>query len=207
MKKIWVFFVIFSLSTVFLPDGSWGQAQELHDGDIIFQTSRSSQSTAIRLATGSSYTHVGMIFQRDGAFYVLEAVEPVRYTPFSEWIRQGEGSHYVVKRLKEAGRLMTPERTRALRTEAERFLGRHYDLYFGWSDDRIYCSELVWKAYKRALGTEVGRPQKLRDFDLSSEPVRRKLRERYGKHVPLDETVISPGAMFGSTLLKTVVSR
>jgi hypothetical protein len=198
MRRALLFFIFLFLAC------SQAQAQKLQDGDIIFQTSRSAQSTAIRLATGSPYTHVGVLFQRGGKFYVLEAVEPVKYTPLASWIKQGEGSHYVVKRLKDAGRLMTPERLRSLRREAERFLGRHYDLYFGWSDDRIYCSELVWKAYKRALGIEVGRPQKLREFDLSSEPVRRKLRERYGKNVPLNETAISPGAMFDSTVLETV---
>src|SRR5437867_163185 len=26
-----------------------------------------------------------------------------------------------------------------------------YDLTFEWSDDKIYCSELVWKVYERAL--------------------------------------------------------
>jgi len=198
MKKALFFFIILFLAC------SQAQAEKLQDGDIIFQTSRSAQSTAIRLATGSTYTHVGLIFQKDGGLYVLEAVEPVKYTPLTLWIKQGEGGHYVVKRLKDAGRRMTPERVRTLRKEAERFLGRHYDLYFDWSDERIYCSELVWKAYDRALDIEVGNLQKLRDFDLSSEVVKQKLRERYGTHVPLGETVISPGAMFDSSLLETV---
>jgi cell wall-associated NlpC family hydrolase len=201
MKK-----VLFLLVFLFLIC-SQAQAQRLHDGDIIFQTSRSAQSTAIRLATGSPYTHVGILFQKKGGLYVLEAVEPVKYTPLALWIKQGTGGHYVVKRLRNAGRLLTPKRIRALRREAELFLGRHYDLYFGWSDKRIYCSELVWKAYKRALGVKVGVPQKLREFNLSSNVVRQKLRERYGSHIPLNETVISPGAIFDSKLLVTVMKK
>jgi len=148
-----------------------------------------------------------MLFKKDGTFYVIEAVEPVIYTPLSDWIRRGEGSHYVVKRLRNAEKLVTPENAKSLRKEAERFLGKHYDLYFGWSDERIYCSELVWKAYKRALGIEVGEPQKLREFDLSHEAVKKKLKERYGTRVPLDETVISPGAMFYSKLLEIVAEQ
>ena len=34
--------------------------------------------------------------------------------------------------------------------------GKHYDFWFEWSDERIYCSELVWKIYRRGLGIELG---------------------------------------------------
>ncbi len=70
--------------------------------------------------------------------------------------------------------------------------GRRYDLFFEWSDSRIYCSELVWKAYDRALGIQIGKMQKIRELNLADAAVRAKLRERYGERVPLDEPVISP---------------
>ncbi len=85
--------------------------------------------------------------------------------------------------------------------------GKPYDLYFEWSDQRIYCSELVWKAYREAVGIELGDRQKLRDFDLSDARVKAKMRERFGGEVPLDEPVISPAAMFDSALLRVVLSR
>ena len=81
---------------------------------------------------------------------------------------------------------------------------RPYDLTFEWSDSRVYCSELVWKMYERALGIRVGELQRLRDFDLSDPVVRAKMKERYGDAVPLDEQVISPAAMFDSPLLEVV---
>ncbi len=85
-----------------------------------------------------------------------------------------------------------------------KFSGKHYDLYFEWTDDRMYCSELIWKIYKEATGLEVGKLERLRDFDLTSEPVQQKLRERYGDRIPLDETVISPASIFNSELLVLV---
>ena len=54
---------------------------------------------------------------------------------------------------------------------------------------------------------EIGRRQRLRDFDLSAPAVRRKLAERYGSRIPLDEPVISPAAMFDSDELVEVVRR
>ncbi|MGD8860937.1 MAG: YiiX/YebB-like N1pC/P60 family cysteine hydrolase [Myxococcales bacterium] len=41
--------------------------------DIIFQTSRSGQSPAIQRATASPYSHVGIIFHRNGKPFVFEA--------------------------------------------------------------------------------------------------------------------------------------
>jgi hypothetical protein len=58
--------------------------------------------------------------------------------------------------------------------------------------------------YRDALAIELGKRQKLREFDLADPLVRAKMRERYGTNVPLDEPVISPAAMFDSGLLVTV---
>jgi len=82
--------------------------------------------------------------------------------------------------------------------------GKPYDLYFEWTDERIYCSELVWKMYRAAAGLEIGSLQKLRELDLGDPAVKSKMRERYGKNIPLDERMISPAAMFESRLLTTV---
>ena len=127
----------------------------LRDGDIIFQTSQSSQSVAIQRATASPYSHMGIIFFRNHRPYVLEASATVRYTPLDDWIARGKGGHYVVKRLKDASAL-NAEGTSKLRSTAAQLLGRPYDLTFEWSDDRVYCSELVWKIYDRALHVDIG---------------------------------------------------
>ncbi len=177
---------------------------DLREGDLIFQRSRSAQSQAIQLATHSPYSHMGMVLYRDGAYRVFEAGAGVRYTPVDEWIARGEGGHYVVKRLRDANGRLTPAGLKKLREQAEALVGKPYDSAFEWSDRRFYCSELVWKIYERALGVKIGTLQKIRDFDLSSPVVKAKLRERYGRRVPLDEPVISPAAMFESPLLEEV---
>ncbi len=152
-------------------------AQPWHEGDIIFHTSRSAQSVAIQRATHSPYSHVGVIIFREGKPYVFEAISTVQYTPLSKWTARGEGGRFVVKRLKRA---LTETEKSKLRTAARVYEGKPYDLYFEWSDQRIYCSELVWKIYERALGVKLGELQKLREFDLTDAAVRAKMRERYG---------------------------
>jgi hypothetical protein len=91
-----------------------------------------------------------------------------------------------------------------LEAAGDRYVGRPYDLRFEWSDERMYCSELVWKMYKEALGIEIGELETFRDFDLTDPVVARQLEGRYGQRIPLDEKVISPASIFASDRLVTV---
>lgn len=177
---------------------------ELQDGDIIFQSSTSGQNLAVQLATKSKYSHCGIILKKGNEWYVLEAVQPVKMTPLNQWIRYGDGGHYVVKRLKDDETVLTDAVEKRMLEEGEKLLNKDYDLLFGWNDEKIYCSELVWKVYKRGANVEVGKLQKLKEFDLSHPIVKQKLKERYGNNIPLEETVISPGSIFESELLETV---
>ena len=177
---------------------------KIKNGDIIFQTSKSSQSKAIQLATKSKYSHMGIIYEIDGQFFVYEAVQPVKLTLLKDWISRGKNRHYVIKRLKNANKILTDETLVKMKQAGEKFKGKKYDLYFEWSDDKIYCSELVWKIYKEATGIEIGKLEELSTFDLTNEIVRQKMKERYGENIPLDEKVISPASMFNSIELITI---
>lgn len=189
------------LTSMFLAAGRAQSGETLRDGDIIFHASRSAQSIAIQRATHSRYSHVGIVFLRGGKPFVFEAIASVRYTPLKTWRARGAGETYVVKRVKRG---LSSGEVGKLRAAAKKFDGRPYDLYFEWSDERIYCSELVWKMYSRALGMEIGKRQHLREFDLKDPVVNAKLRERYGARIPLDEPVISPAALYDSPLLTTI---
>jgi len=150
---------------------------------------------------------MGIVFLRNGSPHVYEAIKTVQYTPIRKWADRGEDGRYVVKRLREADRILTSQAVKRLRQAGTKFQGKPYDSYFEWSDKRIYCSELVWKIYDRGIGIRVGRLQKVRDLDLSDPIVKTKIKESYGNKVPMDETVISPGEMFSSNLLVTVTQK
>lgn len=74
-----------------------------------------------------------------------------------------------------------------------------------WSDQQIYCSELVWKIYQRGAGVELCALRPLDDFDLSAPVVRQVMQQRYGDKVPLKEPMVSPGDLFDSPLLVEVM--
>jgi len=180
---------------------------DLRSGDILFQAMRGGQSEAIALATGSKWTHVGIVFRENDKWIVYEAVGPVKATPLDEWVKHGTNGHYVAKRWMDADAQLGSEATVALRHAADRFMGLAYDWQFGWSDETIYCSELVWKMYAEALNIELCKPTPMRDHALGSEVVQRTIRERYGSTPPLDELMIGPGALFDCPLLVTVLEK
>lgn len=172
------------------------------EGDLLFQTSRSAQSVAIQKATHSPYSHVGMVLFRHGRPFVFEAVGPVKFTPLDRWEARYKDGRFAVKRLRKR---LSPAALAAFHRLAARYAGKPYDFTFEWSDGRMYCSELVWKLYKGA-GITLAPPARLGSFDLSDPVVQRIMKRRYGSHVPLDEPVIAPSALFDSPLLITVAN-
>jgi uncharacterized protein YycO len=173
-------------------------------GDIIFHISKSPQSRAIQLATHAIYSHCGIIYIIKGKPYVFEAVGPVKLTALDQWIASGKNAHYLIKRLKNSSVILTPAVIKKMILVGNEYLGKRYDQVFNWSDDQIYCSELVWKIYKKAIGIEVGKLQKLKDFDLSDHSVKQILEEKYHGNLPLNEIVISPSSILQSDLLMTI---
>lgn len=204
MKK---FFVV-SLTTMALISAcaKKQQSKDFKDGDIIFQYSDSMQSKALEFATKSKYTHCGIVFVENGKYYVCEAVQPVRVISLKTWISHGIRKHYVVKRLKNYRIVLTAKNIKKLKKSAKKFLGKRYDLKFVWSDNRIYCSELVWKAYKRGLGIEVCKLKKFGDYDLSHPLVQLLIKERLKGKIPQNEPVVAPIDILKSNKFYTVYS-
>jgi uncharacterized protein YycO len=177
--------------------------EQYHNGDIIFQTSTSSQSKAIQLATNSKYSHCGILFEKNKQWIVLEAIQPIKETPLDEWINRGNNKHYVIKRIFEHDKISNDKWVKAYNT-GKKFIGKDYDITFEWSDDKIYCSELVWKIYKRGLDIEICTPKKLKSFNLENPTVKEVMKKRYGNKIPFDELVVSPEDLFSSKKLDIV---
>ena len=172
------------------------------EGDIIFQTTVSRQSLAIKIATRSDYTHCGVILRKDGKLQVFEAAKTVGWTPLETWIKRGVDQHYLLMRLKDSTGL-APEALIALHDSIPAFAGKQYDLLFQWSDDKMYCSELVWKLYHKA-GIDLCKLRTFRDYDLNHDAVQKIIKERYGMDMPWDEQVVAPSDLVHCELLKVV---
>ena len=129
----------------------------------------------------------------------------MKYTPLEAWITHGKENHFVVTRLKNASPILTSETLNKMRNYAKGLNNKDYDLYFEWSDDKIYCSELVWKIYKNGAGIEICPLQKLKDFNLKDTRVQSILAERYGNKIPLEENVVAPSNLEQSKIVTTII--
>lgn len=136
----------------------------LRSGDVVLQASSSGRSTLIRRATHSLYSHVGLVEVADDGVWVLEAVEPVSRTPFATFARRSGGQVTVLR-----AKGLDEKAARAVVAEAKRFLGRPYDARYQWDDERVYCSELVAKAFARGAHRPAGRFERLQDLDVGVE--------------------------------------
>lgn len=195
MKKIifWllgtVVFLVISVLTLEYTVRTIGYAPQ--NGDIIFQSSQSSQSTAIKIGTLSKYSHCGIIVIKDHKPYVLEAHKGVELTPLNKWIDRGLlGHHYKIMRLKDFKRL-----------KINYTLGIPYDLDFRFQNGKYYCSELVWDIYKNN-DIYLCNPKQLKEYHFLNVPlVKKKIKER---GFTLDQSVVAPSDLVKSNKLKTV---
>ena len=172
----------------------------LKDGDIIFHTSKSQQSLMLQKITKSPFTHCGIIFYRNGKQYVIEAVQPVKITPLQSWIDRGVDKRYAVLRVWSG---LTKEQKNKMYAYAKNQLGKNYDIKFQWSNDKIYCSELVWKCYKSA-SIHLSNPKKFKNYNLTSPIAMKAIKNRYGNTFNPEELVVSPKDIYNSGELKII---
>lgn len=169
-------------------------------GDIIFHTSKSSQSKMIQDVTDSKYSHVGIIYVNEGKTYVMEAVQPVKVTPIETFISRGVDSKYTVVRYK--GNLSDSELNKMYKYGRSQ-LGKNYDIKFQWSDNTMYCSELVYKIYE-SVGVELCDKNTFSDYNLNSSDVQSAIKRRYNTTLNMDETVVTPVDLFKSDKVKVI---
>ncbi|RKH09916.1 peptidase [Corallococcus praedator] len=177
-----------------------GVEAKVRTGDVVFQTSGSRQSKAIQVATHSPLSHVGLVEVTPEGAFVVEAVQPVKRTPFGQWKARGVKGRLLV--LRPTGvEAAAKERVVA---EAKRHLGKPYDALFGWGDEAMYCSELVRKAYAAGAGVEYGKMEKLGTLDVAG--LKREISERYRGAIPVDLELVTPASMAADARLEVVHS-
>ena len=182
------------------PAVAWG-AYDPQEGDLAFQSlPHNPLIDAIEGCSGSPFSHCGIVARSDGGWVVLEAIGPVKETPLFRWIAQGRGGEVAVYRLKEER-----ERIPAMIAEARKMAGRPYDIHYSLGDGAIYCSELIWKAWKRAGGTPLGQLVPL--GKLAWKPHEAVIREIEAGGLPLQREMITPVAVTRDPRLAEVMRR
>lgn len=161
-------------------------ASTLKEGDIVFQTSKSTQSKYIIMATKSQWSHCGIIIEKADGLYVLEAISSVSLTPYQQWVEKGRGKRVRVKRYTEG----------PIKIKYSKYLGKQYDKAFKFGNSKWYCSELVYDIYKRQLGVELCEPRPVSDYVISGLD---KVLTKRG--IDKNQLVVAPSDLYDSKLL------
>ncbi len=221
IKALMAFGLVFNIllfSWLALTSVSAKDLPELKNGDILFQTSRSSQSAAILFASRSPYSHMGIV-EIDGAgnAFVEEATGPVKLTPLDEWIKRGLGERIMIKRLDG----LQPQQAKDILSAAHKYDGLPYDIFFLPDKQHIYCSELVNLAFAEGDKIELGKFQTVRELAVDGFLTQRLIKRRWAKHplcqaagetfetcYPkiLNQTLITPASISADPRMKTIFS-
>lgn len=189
----------------------------LKTGDIVFQTTTGPQSTAIMMASGSRYTHVGIVeLDSGGKPMVVEAVGPVRTISFDKWVAKGVGKTITIKRFKDLDEQLAKKAV----ARAHFYDGRPYDIYFHDSRNAIYCSELVHAAFKEGAAISVGKVERLAELNVHNAAAQEVIKARWKGHptcrakkagsfsacysLILEETLVTPASIARDPQLETI---
>jgi hypothetical protein len=120
---------------------------------------------------------MGIIKHTQRGFLVIEAGSPARETPLQNWINEGRLKRITVERVKN---IEPKDMSRVLR-KAKAYYGSSYDPYFIFDDKKMYCSELVYLAFKNS-GIELGHLQPLKSLFVYNPAVKSLFKERWESH-------------------------
>lgn len=189
---------IFALALVLFTSGCNGQYTP-QEGDIAFQSlPHNALIDTIEGSTGSPYSHCGILRRVGSEWKVIEAIGPVKETSITAWEMQGREGHFTVYRLKPKYR----EKIAAFIQAAQGYEGLPYDIHYDMDDKAIYCSELIYKAFRKVTGEELGHLQKL--SELKWQPYEPVIKQIEGGGVPLDRLIITPRCLSEAAQLEKV---
>lgn len=175
---------------------------EPQGGDVVFQSLPHGPVVwAIEGVTRSSYSHCGIVAQRDGQWVVYEAYRGVSVTPLRSFLSRGRGGGFAVYRLRADHQEHIPETLAC----CEKYLGRPYDIRYRLDDEKIYCSELIWKAYRDAThGQLLGDLKKF--GEMNWRPYETLIKQIEGGEVPVEREMITPVELSKARQLELVFS-
>lgn len=173
----------------------------LRTGDIVLQSIGGNLGRIIQGVTLSPLDHCGIVIvDARGRVRVIEAVGPVREIDIAQWVRRGKGEKIAVYRPNDE----LAEHTEQVIEAARRYLGRPYDIQYELDDAKIYCSELVWKAWRDAVGVELAPTETL--GSMNWVPWTAHILSLTEGELPLDRPIVSPVQLTRSPLLRLVYS-
>jgi hypothetical protein len=213
--------------------GLTNSSRLLKEGDLVFVQSHTENAAQITQVTGSRLTHCGIVFGSSEGWVVFEGAGQPEFRSLEKWQKEEADGHVepvYVHRLKNRDEILTADKLKSLRDEASKLHKTNYDFAFAWNNsyvenrgrrdevtkEYVYCSELLYKAFERALGLRLGTPHAIKDYyaglpEQDADKIKAKLKDdpraqrcRNGNAFNPEDPAISPVEVFASELLEDV---
>lgn len=128
----------------------------LRDGDLIFREGPSLNSKFVKSVSDSQFSHVGIVYKTNIGWYVVHAVpdesqshktDTVKCEPIGVFLEPSRAISYKFIRVKCSNQKAKNAAKYAIwKADSHTLFDNDYDLK---DTNRMYCTELVWQAYKR----------------------------------------------------------
>lgn len=182
--------ILSALTSIIFAYGPNPDITKLREGDVIFHVSNSRQAPMLRIATASPITHCGIVIERSGKLYVLEAEGKVQLTPIETFINRGIGKTYCVRRLKSELKS---------RVDYKYYLGIPYDIQFKFNNNKYYCSELVYDIYRDQFNVQICRPRPLSNYHTLG--MEKEIRRR---GMTSNQLMVAPSDLLNADCFETI---
>jgi len=220
MKRICFFIanllvVMFILSSCKTLKETTDNSFNLQPGDLLFQDSDCGPfCTSIEKVTfgykGSKFSHIGMVVNdNQDDIKIIEAVTAgVIITPLDEFLNRARdvdgNSKVMVGRVDENHQALIPQAIKFSKTK----LGLAYDEIFDINNNKYYCSELIYDAFKYAhdgIPLFHLKPMTFVDPDTKKTfPIWADYYEDLGEEIPEGNPGLNPGGISQSDYIQIV---
>lgn len=150
------------LSMIFLTTNAVAEkeftATDLRNGDLLFQSLHCGPlCEELEAALQTPYSHLGIVYFDPQGIRIIESTDRVKLTPLKEWLAQTRNNSVEIFRLRKSSQKLGYGE--AIVNSALQELGKPYDDDWEWDNQKLYCSELVWKTFFAALKIKLSTPK------------------------------------------------
>ena len=128
--------------------------KSLKPADILFLDIDQYLFRKVAEASQSWTSHVGVAIREDNQWMIYESVDPVsKKTPLCDFLSRTRKDHVAIRRMKEEP---SAEQLKELTAFLKDNMGKKYHFGFDYNSEKLFCSKLVYKAYKKVFNLELG---------------------------------------------------
>ncbi len=179
-----LFSIFASLNSLALPKES------LKTGDIILLDMDCFSCELIEQQTGGPFSHSGIVLKHGSRYFVAQSLGNVHHIPLKNFLSYSRKKAQVMR----PKYLSYAMRKQLLANYQEKYMGQPFDHDYIWDDEKLYCSEFLYKLLKSVYAIVDFVPKPM-SYDKNTDAW-----ERYfGKKPPTGLPGLSPNDFYYSS--------